>query len=266
MKRAVILLVFYLFGTNSGFCDVTYFPPLQPLGTNANNAFALRNYNQVNNADYQKITQIENSLYGKNFAYQDILIRLSRIEKNIFNRTYPNLSLSQRVDNIVANYNQTTQYPNISKNTLSKMEMKIFGQNYNGDSPEVRIERLEQQLLGAVQSGDITTRYTTLKTLAGNYNSNQYSQNYYSNPIVGTQGGWKGVLGSLGGMLLGGNGMMTGFTPPIDQYYGYSNPSYLNYSSLGNPGYGYYNGYRTNHGYYDRFNNYGSQTGVTILD
>ncbi len=263
MKRAVILLVFYLFSADLGFCDVTYFPPLQPLGMNANNAFALRNYNQMNNADYQKITQIENSLYGKNFAYQDVLIRLSRIEKKIFNKTYLNLSLSQRVDNIVANYNQSVEYPNISKNILTKMEINIFGRNFNTDNSQTRIERLEQQVLGAVQSGDITTRYETLKTLAGNYNSNQYSPTYYSTPLTGTQGGWRGVLGSLGGMLLGGNGSMTGFTPPLDSYY---TTPYNNYASLGSPGYGYYNGYRTNHGYYDRFNNYGSQTGVTILD
>lgn len=263
MRRTVILFIIYLLSADFVWCDVTFFPPLQPFGTNANTPAALRNYNQANNADYQKITQIENSLYGKNFAYQDILIRLSRIEKNIFNKTYPSLPLSQRVDNIVANYNQSVEYPNISKNTLSKMEMKIFGRNFNGEPQETRIKRLEQQMLGAVQSGNITTRYETLKTLAGNYNSNQYSPNYYSNSLSGTQGGWKGILGSLGGMLLGGNGVMTGFTPSIDSYY---TAPYNSYISPGNPGWGYYNGYRTNSGYYDRFNNYGSQTRVTVLD
>lgn len=264
MKRAIILLLIYIINANLNYSETSYFPPLQPLNTNSENPFELRNYNQINNSDYQKVTQIELSLFGKNFAYQDILIRLSRIEKNIFNRTYPNLTLSQRVDNIIANYNQSIEYPNISKNTLTKIEMKIFGRNFNEESKQNRIERLEQQILGAVQSGDILTRYETLKTLAGNYNSNQYSPNYYSNPLISTQGGWKGVLSSLGGMLLGNNGTITGFTPGLDPYY--TNSPYLNYSSLGSPGYGYYNGYRSNRGYYDRFNNYGSQTGVTILD
>lgn len=302
MKRALIICLFCAINTPVFANATPYFPPLQPLnGTDGLSGLTADNSSNVtsladpfvkqtsvpeSNVSYTQVNQIERSLYGHIYANQDIAVRLARIEQSMFSTTYPNLSLSQRVDNIVSNFNQINQYPNITKKDLSKMEAKIFNQNYNQDDTQNRIERLEEQIFGATQSGDITSRYETLRTAINNYKSNQNATNYYQNPLSTTQGGWKGAVGSLGRMLLGGygGGYMTGFTPQIDPFYdsqygmnsgyntGYNNYNnglnngYNNFAGMSNPGYGMYNGNRSNHGYSDTFRNYGSGSRVTILN
>lgn len=311
MKRALILCLFLAINANIESCSAAYFPPLQPLGgnniqpalshggsgvTSLPDPFARKPYSPSVTATYPKIDKIERSLYGSNFPTQDIMVRLSRIETSIFSTTYPDSPLVQRVDNIIANYNQINDYQMISKNILSKMETKILHQNYSKNDVQNRIERLEQQIFGAVQSGDIPTRYETLKTAVNNYNRNQDTQTYSQIPLDTLSQGSvnprrrNGILANLGSMLLGGGGVMTGFSPSIDplstgynngysgfnnysgnnNYYsnGYNNNRYNNnYSSLASPsGYGYYSGNRTNRGYSDAFNTFGSSSGVTILD
>lgn len=275
MKRALILCLLVLTGL-SARSDTTVFPPLQPLnggdfvsGNNLASAdpFVKKTYVPALKANYPKINDVERSLFGKSYANQDILLRLARIEKSIFSTTYPDLSLAQRVDNIILNYNQMSQYPNISRAGLSQIEAKVFGRNYSQNPPQERIERLEQELLGAVQGGDLAQRYETLRTAAGNYNSVPTS-GYYQNPLTTGQTGWKGLLGVLGSSLLGG-GNLTGFTPSVDPYYsGLYGNGYNGFNDLGgiNPGSGIYKGVRTNHGYSDSFRDYGSSSRVTILD
>lgn len=274
MKRALILCLFLFISESSGKCAVTFFPPLQPIG----GANPVQNFSNItstadpflnpNKINYPDISRIENSLYGRSFENQNISSRLSRIEKSLFNKTYSNSSNIQRIDNIISNFNQLNKYPNISKNVLSKIEAKVLHQSFPENSIELRIERLEQRIFGAVQSGDIDSRYEALMTAARNYNPNPINTAYYPNPI--TAGGWKSILNNLGNSMLGGN--MTGFTPPINPYDNYgNNPAYNSNAGL-NPGTsGMYRGSRTNNGfggysYHDDFTNYGSGTGVTILD
>lgn len=279
MKRAVILCLFLIFGATAAKCDPTMFPALRTL----DRANTLRNYGSnitsladpyanPPGANYYGISRIEQSMFGRAFENLDILTRLSRIEKNLFNTTYPNATKEQRIDNIISNFNQINKYPNISKSVLSGLEAKVFHQNYPQNGPERRIERLEQQVFGAVQSGDLNTRYENLRTAVANYNANKTA--YYPTAIAPT--GLRGILGNIGNSMMGGS--MTGFTPPIDPYnnfsagynnynnYGYNQPSnsYLNPYTTG--GYGGYRGYRTNHGYSDAFQDFNTGTGVTILD
>lgn len=297
MKRALILCLFVLMGEVSGECATTMFPPLQPLQA-MGGANPIQNYSSNNitaltdpfvnpvNPNYADIGRIEQSLFGRTFAGQNISMRLSRIEKSLFTTTYPNSTDVQRIDNIISNFNQINKYPNISKNELSKIESRVLNQTYLQNSPERRIERLEEQMFGAVQSGNINSRYEALQLAAKAYNrNNQYSSN---NPSQIGQGGWKTLASNVGNSIIGnallGNSMMggslmggsmTGFTPPINPYNSYNNGynnsynRYNNYNSYANPtasGYGMYKGYRTNHGYYDGFQDYSSGAGVTILD
>lgn len=271
MKRALILCLFLFASQIRGECGVTFFPPLQPIGVNqipnySNITSTADTFSNPYNANYSAIGRIERALFGRSYEGQNISFRLSRIEKTLFTTTYPNSSNAQRIDNIISNFNQINKYPNISRNALSRMETKIFNQSFPQNSSERRIERLEQRIFGAMQSGDIDSRYNALIAASQNYSVNPMG-NYYPNPI-GTNG-WKGILGSLGNAMLGGN--MTGFTPSINPYYnnnyGYNDP-YLN---SGQGGYGIYKGNRVNNGlggysYQDNFTNYGSGTGVTILD
>ena len=310
MKRALILCLFLAVTGSAGNCATSLFPPLQPIGgaktlqqndgCNINSLadpLVKDSYAQDLSVSYPKINQVENSLYGRIYSDQDILLRISRIEKSIFSKTYSNSTLAQRVDNIMLNFNQLNAYPNISMNALSKMESKIFKRNFAQNDTQSRVEQLEQQVFGTVQSGDISSRYETLKSAVANYKVNQLASNPYQDPMVRPQGRLKGIAGAIGDMLLGGGGFMTGFTPSLDpfsnnynntgynnynnaynsgsnNYNGYSNMGgsggnglYNNYANLGSPnGYGLYNGNRTNHGYSDAFQSYGAQSGVTILD
>jgi len=266
---------------NAGNCDTPYFPPLQPINggglltennmSDLQDPFLRKPAAPSTSVNYPKISEVERSLYGKAYTNQDISLRLARLEKSIFSTTYPNSTLSQRVDNIILNYNQMNQYPNISKTGLSRIEAKVFGRNYAQNDPQSRIERLEQELLGAVQEGDLASRYETLKTAVNSYNNNM-AQNYYQDPLGTTPRGLKGLLGTLGSAVMGG-GMMTGYTPSLDPFstMGYGNNTGYgnnNYATLGgsSPGYGMYNGNRSNCGYSDQYKDYGTGSRVTILD
>lgn len=307
MKRALILCLFLFMAEGAGNGATNFLPPLQPMNatkdmgnytnsvTQLPDQFANKPTPSITsgpdvNAGYPKITQIETSLYGKTFENLDIIQRVSRIEQTLFNKTYPRSSLIQRVDNIMSNYNQLNKYPNISKNVLSKMEARVFSRTYVKENPQRRIERLEQQLFGAVQSGDINARYDSLKTAVGNYNPNNVE--YY--PGAAPTTGWNGLTANFGNSMmsnstmanpmLGGprmgssrigrsllgtlGGTMTGFTPPITPYYndlGGNNNGYNAYPNPANNS-GIYRGYRSNHGYSDSYQDYGTGTGVTILD
>ena len=275
MKRALILCLFLAISSNVGRCANTYFPPLLPLNGATNIAKATPELNRGGSGvtsladpfamktpladatvNYPKIDKIEHSLYGRAYRNQDISARLSRIESSIFSTTYPNSTLSQRVDNIVGTFNQINDYKNISKNVLSGMESKILHQDFPQNDTQSRIERLEQEVFGAVQSGDITKRYDTLRTAVKRTN-NQTAQNSYQDPLdpfsTGSmnRGGVRGLLGSLGGMMTGGGGVMTGFTPSIDPFYDGYNGGTSNFNSYG----GYNNNNRNTNSRYNGYNN-----------
>lgn len=274
MKCTLILALFLMLGSLKGNCATTLFPPLQPvegLRDYNNNITSLADpFANAPNTSYPDINRVEQSLYGRTFESQNIAFRLSRIEKTLFSTTYPTSSSGQRIDNIISNFNQINKYPNISQGELSKLENRIFSQSFSSNNPERRIERLEQQVFGAVQSGDLVSRYEALRMAAKSYNANR--NNIY-NPNSIAQGGWKGIAANIGNAMLGGT--MTGFTPPINPYYasgsGYNNP----YNAYSNPiaggRSGIYRGCEVNRGlggysYNESFNDYGTGTGVTILD
>lgn len=284
MKRTLILCLVLIMGRNAGECATTFFPPLQPANTISQMGRGITSladpFASTPDLNYPEISRIEQTLFGRAFPTQNITIRLSRIEKSLFTTTYPSSTNTQRIDNIISNFNQMNKYPNISRNELSRLESRVFNQAFPQSNAQNRIERLEQQVFGAVQSGELDSRYEALKIAAKTYNPNAI---YAPNNIIPSNRGWKGVVSGLGNSLLGGNmmggtmlgGTMTGFTPPINPYNTYDNVytngnnRYNNYNSYANPyspGYGMYKGYRSNHGYYDGFQDYSSGAGVTILD
>lgn len=293
MKRTLILCLFLLIGEMSGNCASTIFPPLQPIngaektdyGDNVAN-LSDPVANQLNDiySSSAKLEKIERAIFGNSYTNQSIAARLSRLEKSLFSTTYPKSTNTQRIDNIISNFNQINKYPNISANELSKIEATVLHKTYTRNNPEQRIERLEQELLGAIQSGDLKTRYDILKTAASTYNSNPYNQNMdvpdmnYPAPVATR--GWKGLAR---GLRLGGS--MTGFTPPINPFdnysssYGnngynrFSNPlgnqygsSYPAFPSAYSSGYGTNRGTYGNRGYYNAMQSGGTGMGVTILD
>lgn len=314
MKRALIICLFLLNSGNFSFAATPYFPPLQPMDapteainnssniTSNPNAFVNTPSSETNITtnptpnNYSNIGKIEQTLFNRSFEGQNISIRLSRLEKKLFNTTYPNANSNKRIDNIISNCNQANKYPNISKNVLSDLEEKAFGQKYPQNGPVRRIERLEQQVFGAVQSGDINARYDTLRMAIKAYNNNKYANaDYTPIPRKTSRNIGLGTRGWSSNPFIGGQ--MTGFTPQINPFSdpffddnnnfgssafdnsGYNNSNYnpnayynprkSAYRTIGSGGYGSSNNIRTNNGgYYDYTGggNVNTGVGVTILD
>ena len=166
---------------------------------------------------------------------------------------------------------------NITSKELSQIEKQVFGKTFNKDTPEVRIIRLEVNLLGAAQNGALDKRLQTILTAANNLDNNYYDTmtntptytSSWSTTTPSTQNGfWNGVKN-----LFSTNSYMTGYTPPISPY-GYNTP----YGFSPNPFYSGYNSphmnypstwnkyYRSNSRYYNSNRNFGTGTGVHILD
>lgn len=198
---------------------------------------------------YSKISQAEQTILGQTYETQNINIRLNRLEQTLFNRTYPKMPYEQRVNNIIMNYNN-----NKSFSGLSHLEHKIFNQNFINDTPETRIARLEEEIMGTIQHGDLLTRYKNLRHIAPTYLSNRVSKQYKGLPVVQSGGGWRGLAGSLGNFFNSMNGYPTGYTPPIYSPYNNNYPPDFQQSYYSNHGWSYHN------------NNYGNGSGVHILD
>ncbi len=250
----------------------------KPLAVNpmAINPLAVPYNNPAINESYPKITQIELNLFKRTYERQNIYDRLTRIENKIFRRNFTAMPLANRVDNILANIDPGVMY-NISTKELAKLESKILGRTYMNDDTESRITRLEKEMLGAMQGGNLTERFNTVKTASKHYNSYpelmqsqsvypQYSGNanpyYMSKNWSGTRSrrGVSGLVQNLLGTIFGdfSAGSLTGFTPPIYDPY---NP----YGGF-NPGMGTQNYYMGNHGGYMDNRNIGNTSTVKILD
>lgn len=252
----VIVCLFFLINTAQAR-PIDYardgFPPLRPqhrvIHHSANNRLALLNY--------RKVTEAEKTILGQTFENQDMNVRLNRLEESVFNRTYPTLSFEQRVNNIIVNYNNTAG--NTSYKNLDKYEKKVFKRTFENELPENRISRLEEQVLGTIQCGDLTSRYETLAKAVPAYNKNTFTtvtplNSYpYAAPVVRSSG-WRGLAGSLGNFFNNRFvGMPTGMSPQIySPYINNYGPDYQR-GFYGNTGWNYNNTYR------------GSGTGVHIL-
>ncbi len=105
-------------------------------------------------------------------------------------------------------------------NKLAKMERKIFNRDFENDELENRISRLEEQVLGTIQSGNINNRYLILQKAVPKYLSRNYTPDispYCGIPII-NGGSWRGLAGSLGNFFTSGHmmGYPTGLSPQIN--------------------------------------------------
>lgn len=162
----------------------------------------------------------------------------------------------------VYNYNQPyyNPYNNHSFSDIGALEQYALNRTYPRESSLQRLQRLESQAFGAVQSGDINQRYDNVRSAI----LSRPKDNYRTS-----------LLRGLGNYF---SGQMTGFTPSIGSSspYAYTssfNPAYNGGFSttpypttFGNQRYVDYGGTFFNRGY--RMNNYGtgSSSGVKILD
>ncbi len=198
--------------------------------------------------NYQKLVRAERTILGRTYEHQDADIRLSRLERAVFNRIHPHLSYDQRLDNLILNASNNSTI-GIPQNNLSKMEQRVLNRTFGMDTTKNRIERLEENMFGAVQSGDLVARYETL---------NRASTSYKAPVVYNTQPstGWRRTVGN---MIMGGT--VTGMTPPLhagmDPYSDFIDnraPGGRAHYHTGNRGWGYGG------------QSIGTRTGVTILD
>ena len=118
---------------------------------------------------------------------------------------------------------------------INDLERYAMNKNFLRDSDRTRLERLEMQAFGAVQQGNMQTRYNNVREAI----LTRPQQNYR-----------KSFLRSVGDYL---SGQLTGYTPSTEDSF-FGNSSDIEYNSP------FRKGYRTN--------NYGisSGSGVHILD
>lgn len=134
-------------------------------------------------------------------------------------------------------------------NSLNALEKYALKKNYSRDNSITRLERLEDLAFGAVQTGDIATRYRNVENAILTRPQNNYRRS---------------VIGNIANFF---NGQMTGFTPSIsgmdfdDNFFnnpytsGYSNTRAEQYSNgIFGGGWGIMN------------QNYGGGSSVKILD
>ena len=211
--------------------------------------------------NYPKITALENTIFHKTYENQDIYARLKRLEKKLFRRTFDNMALSDRMDNILNNVDPAIVY-NINQKELAKIENKILGRSFEYESIDERITRLEKEMLGAMQGGNIKQRYEVVKSAARHYNAfpaytaggtpqNNYTMyNNYRKPR-------RNILSFIFDMMSTGfgAGAMTGYTPPVfSPFDNFQDASGIQDYYMGNRG-GYYNN-----------RNMGNGSTVKILD
>jgi hypothetical protein len=81
------------------------------------------------------LAEVEEYIFGASFERDTILARLNRIERNLFSQCYPTLSLSQRMNNILANYrknndprNYLSDYYGRNNSPVQRFKNYYFGQ------------------------------------------------------------------------------------------------------------------------------------------
>ena len=147
--------------------------------------------------------------------------------------------------------NSAYHYNTTSFSDLNALERYTLNKNYSRESDLERLQRLEMEAFGAIQSGDINSRYDNVRTAI----LSRPKQNYRTS-----------ILRNIGNFF---SGQLTGFTPSFynDPFFspdlGFTNTPYP--SSFGNQSVTQYSG-PFGSGYH--INNFGtgSSAGVKILD
>lgn len=123
---------------------------------------------------------------------------------------------------------------------INDLERYAMNRNFTKDSDLTRIERLETLAFGAVQQGDIYTRYDNVRNALLSRPKPNYKTSF---------------LRGLSNYI---NGQLTGFTPQLDNSYPYASDynkqSYTEYSSP------FGKGYKTNS------YGYNNNSGIQFLD
>lgn len=125
MKKFLSILTLLVF-TVPAFAATRYVTTSTPLKNNYYNNYSADNYAN------SRLTDMEMSVFGRNYYGQNITTRLSRLEQAMFNRTYPNSTIEQRLDSLTANYNNNTNFTPVNssgkiKSIINGVSSSLFG-------------------------------------------------------------------------------------------------------------------------------------------
>lgn len=140
-----------------------------------------------------------------------------------------------------------TPYNNISSENLNALERYALKKNYARETNLSRLERLESLAFGAVQEGDLTTRYHNVE----NAILSRPPQNNYKRSVIGNIADFFG-------------GQMTGFTPSINS--GFGTDIFSNYPTYSNSRAEQYSNGIFGGGWGIQNQNFGNGSGIRILD
>ena len=134
-----------------------------------------------------------------------------------------------------------------TENNIGALEKYAFHKSYRRENPILRLERLENLAFGAVQSGDVSTRYKNVEAAILSKPQNNYRRSLWGN------------------MANYFNGSLTGFTPSIngDWDSNYNRPFYPDY---GNTRVNQYSNGMFGGGYGIYNNTFGNGSTIRILE
>ena len=89
----------------SANCDV-----IKYYNTNNTGKSTISNTTDQSSEYIQDLNIVERGIFGRIYASDNTKTRLSRIERRMFNRIYPSMAISQRMNNILTNYENGTGY------------------------------------------------------------------------------------------------------------------------------------------------------------
>lgn len=134
MQKNIIVLLLIVLTTNTSYAYNDYFRLKNPLAYNLGH----QPYHGINSIFNRFLPQ--NKYY--NSEYSNSLSKIFK-PKNLINN----------------NFSQISDYEYL----LSRMEQTQFGNTYQNSDINERLDRLESEIFGASQSGDITIRLNRLK-------------------------------------------------------------------------------------------------------
>ncbi len=153
------------------------------------------------NASYEQISKMENSIWGFEYSKDNAQERLSRIENNVFGTTYSKLSVEQRIkklneamgfesyeDSIKPAYEiNSDEVAGINYPQIDILEYQLFNSTYEKENIYKRLDRLEKKIFGSTQEGNLASRTDRLKAYIRKDVVAQNPSYHYEQPYTTTK-------------------------------------------------------------------------------
>lgn len=139
-----------------------------------------RNYDNVNNIYNNDLSHVERYLFNRTFTKENNISRINRIENELFNKTYGSMSFSNRMNNVLANY----------QNQYNRGYYNANNTGYYTTNSTLK-NRIINNLVGQPTGYTPPLRYPYMNGFNRSYNGSYYGTNGwgYHNSYRPTYGG-----------------------------------------------------------------------------